>query len=167
VCKLTDHPATGIVLADERALPVNLPPLGRVEDLDHQPAVTSPGRTDPHREFIGSGAQAGWRGTEQLAEAVSFRCGARNEFVEIAQLGQQRLERPADAVAGAQGQQVFGAGVQVVDDAIGIDTDDRRGDAAEDVGELRWRSYGWTLGRGTGGSGLTVWFALCWEDCCT
>jgi hypothetical protein len=155
------------VLADERALPVDLSPLGRVEELDHQPAVTSPGRADADREFIGSGAQARWRGTEQLAEAVPFCCSARNEFVEIAQLGQQRLERPTDAVAGAQGQEVFGTGVQVVDDAIGIDADDRRGDAAEDVGGLRWRSYGRTRGRGTGGSGLTVWFARCWEDCCT
>lgn len=87
--------------------------------------------------------------------------------MEIAQLRQQRLQWPADAVAGAQGQEVFGAGVQVVNDAIGIDADDRRGDAAEDVGELRWRSYGRARGRGMGGSGLTVWFALCWEGCCT
>jgi hypothetical protein len=135
--KLADHAAAGIVLADERALAVDLAPLGRVEEFDHQPAVTSPRWTDAHREFIGDRTQARWRGAEQLAEAVPFGCGTRDEFMQTAELRQQRLEWPTDAVAGTQRQEVFSAGVQVFNKAIGIDADDRRGDAAEQVGELR------------------------------
>jgi hypothetical protein len=138
VCKLTDHAATGIVLADQCALAVYLSPLGRIKQFDDQVAITGTGRTDPHGKVIGGWPEARCRRTEQLPEAVTFCSSTLNQFMQIAQLRKQDLQGPTEAVTGAQGKEVFGAGIQVIHDAVGIDADDRRGDAAEDIGRLRY-----------------------------
>ncbi len=166
VRELPDHAATGIVLADQCALAVYLSPLGRIKQFDDQIAVAGTGGTDPHSKVIGGRTEAGCRRTEQLPEAVALRRRTLNQLMEISQLRKQDLQRPPEAVTGTQGQEVFGAGVQVVDDSVGIDTDDRGGDAAEDIGGLQCRIYGRTRGRAMGG-GLACGFVFCWVPCCT
>jgi hypothetical protein len=63
-----------------------------------------------------------------------------NQLMEVAQLRKEGLQRPPESVTDAQGQEIFGTGVKVVDDPVGIDADDRGGDAAEDIGGLRYRA---------------------------
>jgi hypothetical protein len=167
VCKLTDHAATGIVLADQCALAVYLSPLGRIKQLDDEIAVTGTGGTDPHSEVIGGRTETRRRRTEQLPETVAFRGSTLNQFMEIAQLRKQDLQGPTEAVPGAQGKEVFCTGIKVVDDPVGIDADDRRGDAVEDIGRFCCRIYGRMRGRATGGGGLTRGFVLCCVPCCT
>ncbi len=133
VGELTDHAATGIVLADQCPFAVYLSPLGRIKQFDDQIAITGTGWTDPDGKVIGGRTEARRRRTEQLPEAVALCGGALNQLVEISQLRKQDLQRPPEAVTGTQGEKIFGARVQVVDDPVGIDADDRRGDAAEDI----------------------------------
>jgi hypothetical protein len=92
VRELPDHATTGIVLADQCALAVDLSPLGCIEQLDDQIAVTGTGGADPHRQIIGGRAKAGCRWAEELAEAVAFAGGPLDEFVEISQLRQETLQ---------------------------------------------------------------------------
>jgi hypothetical protein len=109
VCKLTDHAATGIVLADQCAFAVYLSPLGRIKQFDDQVAITGTGWTDPHGKVIGGWPEARCRRTEQLPEAVTFCSSTLNQFMQISQLRKQDLQGPTEAVTGAQGKEVFGA----------------------------------------------------------
>lgn len=136
VGELADHATTGIVLDDQCPLAVYLSPLGGIKQFDDQIAITGTGRTDPHGKVIAGRTETGRRRTEQLPEAVTLRRSALNQLVKFWQLWKQCLQRPSEAVTGTQGQEIFGAGVQVVDDPVCIDTDDRRGDGAEDIGRL-------------------------------
>jgi hypothetical protein len=167
VCKLTDHAPTGIVLADQRPLAIDLAPLGGIKQFDDQITVTGTGWTDPHGEVIGGRTEAGYRRTEQLPEAVAFGSGPLHQVEEIPQLWQQELQWPTETVTGTQGEKIFCAGVQVVDDAVGIDADDRGGDAAEDFGGLRYCAYGRTRGWATRGRGLTCGVIFPCVPCCT
>lgn len=137
MCQLADHAATGIVLADQRTLPVDLSPMGSIKQLDDQVAIASARRTDPHSQVVRCGTLAGRRKAEQLAEALSFRRCTLDQLVEIAQLWQQCLQWPPQSVAGTEREQVFSTGIQEIDDAFGIDTDNGGRDAAEDIGGLR------------------------------
>jgi hypothetical protein len=166
VCELTDHAATGVVLTDQCAFAVDLSPLGGIKQFNDQITVTGTRGTDPNSKVIVGRADAGCRRAEQLPEAAAFCGGTLNQLMEISQLRKQYLQRPTEAVAGTQGKQVFGTRVQVVDDPVGIDANDRRGDAVKYVGRLRCRAYGRTRGRGTGG-GLTTGFTACCVPCCT
>jgi len=72
------------MLADQRVLPVNLSPLGRIEQFDDQLAIASAARADPHSQVIGRGTLSERRDTQQLTEAAAFSPCSLNQFMEVA-----------------------------------------------------------------------------------
>lgn len=86
--------------------------------------------------------------TNELAKDFTVGCRAADQVLNIAQTGQQRLEGAAEADPGTDAKQGFGTGIEIDECAIRIDDQDRRCQAAKDIGR-----YGRT---GTG-LGSALW----------
>jgi len=63
---------------------------------------------------------------DHLSKELTVGCGTPDQFIQLAYIRQQRLQRPAQAVAPTDAEQILGAGIQIDDRAIGINNQDGR-----------------------------------------
>jgi hypothetical protein len=74
-----------------------------------------------------------------LAEDLALRRGSPYQFIQLAYVGQQRRQRPSNAVACTDTEQVLGAGIEADDGAVGIDDQDRGRQTAKNFRRRRRR----------------------------
>jgi hypothetical protein len=74
---------------------------------------------------------------DELAEDLARCRRAPKQVLDTAKARQQRRQCAAEAVPGADAEQILGTGVEIDDGAVRIDDQDGGGKAAEDVSRQR------------------------------
>jgi hypothetical protein len=151
-------------------------PLGRVEQLEHEPRRVAPQRGDAAGHLEGLVGAVERREGEFLAVALARVRRAAGQGGERAQAGEQRVEALAEGVAAADAEDGLGAGIECRDDEFRRDDDDGGGERAEDLGgrgpvarqgegeaRFRYGRAGSGVGVGCGSSGFTGFSMEVWR----
>ncbi|MDP2326145.1 MAG: hypothetical protein Q8N51_19245, partial [Gammaproteobacteria bacterium] len=108
-------------LCDQGMLTIDLAPLRGVRQFDDYTVTGAGSRRNVARHLDRHLALVSGGDADHLTERFAVSRRAADQLIKLTHIGQQRLQCSAWTVPRTDAKQIFGAGIEVDDGAVGID----------------------------------------------